>query len=128
MSDQPTTHPGFFETNRNSETVETCRAQSELSATPLLDRVNSWLETWSPNCGAPRAVFEGQFRVTLREIFDEIERRAEANMLKTGKLEGMHYAALKDVRRELSVTRSNVQALPQPGAAVVECRKDKQNE
>lgn len=72
-----------------------------------LDRVNSWLETWSPHCGAPRAVFEGQFRVTIREIFDEIERRAEANMLKTGKLEGMHYAALKDVRRELSVTRSN---------------------
>ena len=88
--------------------------ESELSATTLLDRVNSWLETWSPNCGAPRAVFEGQFRVTLREIFDEIERRAEANMLKTGKLEGMHYAALKDVRRELSVTRSNDGADLQP--------------
>ena len=80
---------------------------NRVGSTDLLDRVNSWLETWSPHCGAPRAVFEGQFRVTLREIFDEIERRAEANMLKTGKLEGMHYAALKDVRRELSATRSN---------------------
>ena len=80
--------------------------ESALPSATLLDRVNSWLETWSPHCGAPRAVFEGQFRVTIREIFDEIERRAEANMLKTGKLEGMHYAALKDVRRELSVTRS----------------------
>jgi len=76
--------------------------QSALPSATLLDRVNSWLETWSPHCGAPRAVFEGQFRMTIREIFDEIERRAEANMLKTGKLEGMHYAALKDVRRELS--------------------------
>lgn len=93
---------------KNPETIEQTqeRASGSSSAT-LLDRVNSWLETWSPHCGAPRAVFEGQFRVTLREIFDEIERRAEANMLKTGKLEGMHYAALKDVRRELSVTRSN---------------------
>lgn len=82
----------------------------------LLDRVNSWLETWSPHCGASRAVFEGQFRATLREIFDDIERRAEANMLRTGKLEGMHYAAMKDVRLELSVTRSNNQAqLPVKG-------------
>ena len=45
MSDQPTTHPGFFETNRNSETVETCRAQSELSATPLLGRVGMEIKT-----------------------------------------------------------------------------------
>jgi hypothetical protein len=52
-------------------------------------------------------VFEGQFRVTLREIFDEIERRAEANMMRTHKLEGMHYAALKDVRKELGAERSN---------------------
>lgn len=77
-----------------------------------LDRVNSWLETWSPHCGAPRAVFDGQFRVTLREIFDEIERRAEANMMRTGKLEGMHYAALKEVRQELSVTRSSAKGQP----------------
>lgn len=75
---------------------------------PWLGRVNSWLETWSPYCGAPRAVFEGQWRAMLREVFDEIERRAEANMLRTGKLEGMHYAALKDIRRELGILRSNV--------------------
>ena len=43
--------------------------------------------------------------MTLREIFDEIERRAEANMLKTGKLEGSHYASMRQVREELGVGR-----------------------
>ena len=50
----------------------------------------------------------------LREIFDEIERRAEANMMRTHKLEGMHYAALKDVRKELGAERSN-SVLCKPG-------------
>jgi hypothetical protein len=54
--------------------------------------------------------------VILREIFDEIERRAEANMMRTHKLEGMHYAALKDVRRELGAERSNV-PLQRPDSA-----------
>ena len=48
----------------------------------------------------------------LRDIFDDIERRAEANMIKTGKLEGMHYAALKDVRRELGIPRKATKRLP----------------
>lgn len=68
--------------------------------------IANWLDTWAPNCGAKREVFDGQFRVTLRRIFDEIESRAEANMLKTGKLEGMHYAALKEVRSELGIERN----------------------
>ena len=34
----------------------------------------------------------------LRDIFDDIERRAESNMMKTGKLEGMHYG--KDFKWE----------------------------
>jgi hypothetical protein len=41
----------------------------------------------------------------LSEIFDEIERRAEGNMLKTSKLEGSHYAAMKEVRTELGIPR-----------------------
>ena len=79
-----------------------------VGSTAWLERVGGWLDTWGPHCGAPRSVFEGQFRVILREIFDEIERRAEANMMRTHKLEGMHYAALKDVRKELGAERSNV--------------------
>lgn len=78
-----------------------------LPSTDLLAQVDSWLETWGPNCGAHRSVFEGQFRDTLRNIFDHIEEKAEANMMKTGKLEGMHYAALKDVRRLLEIPRAN---------------------
>lgn len=38
-------------------------------------------------------------------LLDEIERRAEINMLKTGKLEGMHYAAIREVRKELGIER-----------------------
>lgn len=72
----------------------------------LTKSVESWLKTWGPNCGAPRKVFEGQFRAVLCEIFDEIEASAEANMMKTQKLEGMHYAALKDVRLELGIPRN----------------------
>ena len=78
-----------------------------VGSTAWLERIGGWLDTWAPHCGAPRAVFEGQFRVILREIFDEIERRAEANMMRRHKLEGMHYAALKDVRKELGAERSN---------------------
>lgn len=77
-----------------------------------LDRVADWLDTWAPHCGASRAVFEGQFRTILREVFDEIEARAEANMMKTQKLEGMHYAALKDVRKELGVERPSQLTAP----------------
>ena len=92
MSAQPKTH----ESTPDS-------AGRELAPVTLLDPVNSWLETWGPNCGAPRKVFEGQFRVTLKEIFDWIERDAERRMLTTHKLEGMHYAALKEARKQLGV-------------------------
>lgn len=36
----------------------------------------------------------------LRKFVAEIERRAEDKMLKTGKLEGAHYAAMKQVFKE----------------------------
>lgn len=52
---------------------------------------------------------------------EAVEREAEGNMLKTGKLEGSHYAAMKRIVRECS---PNNQAHPQPVAAVVE-RKGK---
>lgn len=50
-------------------------------------------------------IAESRARKFLRSIFDEIERRAESNMMKTHKLEGSHYAALKEVRKELGVER-----------------------
>jgi len=37
---------------------------------------------------------------SIRHFAREVERRAEANMLRTHKLEGMHYAALKEVLAE----------------------------
>jgi hypothetical protein len=38
---------------------------------------------------------------TISAFCDEVNRRAENNMLKTGKLEGSHYAAMKQIRAEL---------------------------
>ncbi len=37
----------------------------------------------------------------VRRFVDEVNRRAEANMLKTGKLEGSHYAAMRTVLAEM---------------------------
>jgi hypothetical protein len=45
---------------------------------------------------------DGQ-RATIRAFCDEVNRRAEANMLKTGKLEGSHYAAMRQLRSELGI-------------------------
>ena len=42
-------------------------------------------------------------RATIRAFCDEVNRRAEANMLKTGKLEGAHYAAMRQLRAELGI-------------------------
>jgi len=43
-------------------------------------------------------------QMSEQEIIDKfveaVERRAEAHMLKTGKLEGAHYAAMKQLQRE----------------------------
>lgn len=44
-------------------------------------------------------------KTLIGEIFDMIEEQAERNMMKTGKLEGMHYAALKEMREELDIPR-----------------------
>ena len=46
----------------------------------------------------------GGTSLTVRDCYviglfcDEVERMAERNMLKTGKLEGMHYAAMRQLR------------------------------
>jgi hypothetical protein len=46
-----------------------------------------------------------EFTQSDKKVIDRfieiVERRAEANMLKTGKLEGSHYAAMKAVRNEI---------------------------
>ena len=49
----------------------------------------------------------------LNSIIDsfvqEVEKRAEEKMLKTGKLEGSHYAAMKQVAKEWSDAAKNTQ-------------------
>lgn len=42
-------------------------------------------------------------RACIRAFCEEVNRRAEKNMLKTGKLEGSHYAAMTELRRELGI-------------------------
>lgn len=44
-------------------------------------------------------------KAEIGAVLDEIERRAEAHMQRTHKLEGMHYAALREIREELGIQR-----------------------
>lgn len=37
----------------------------------------------------------------LEEFVSKVEKRAEEKMILTGKLEGAHYAAMKEILREL---------------------------
>lgn len=92
--------------NRNESEGDT---QDVVRSTDWLERqLKDYFDTWGPHSGAPRSVFEGHWRALLADIFDNIEERAEAAMVKTHKLEGMHYAALSAVRRELKLrSRSN---------------------
>ena len=39
----------------------------------------------------------------IRAFCEEVNRRAEDNMIKTGKLEGSHYAAMQQLRKELGI-------------------------
>jgi len=42
-------------------------------------------------------------RRIIREFINRVNARAEVNMLKTGKLEGSHHAAIKSVCAELKI-------------------------
>ena len=39
----------------------------------------------------------------ISAFIEKVERRAEQYMLKTGKLEGMHYRAMKDLAEEMGI-------------------------
>jgi hypothetical protein len=30
--------------------------------------IRNWLNTWAPNCGASREVFEGQFKALIKQV------------------------------------------------------------
>jgi hypothetical protein len=44
-----------------------------------------------------------ELRAIIRAYSAEVNRRAENKMLKTGKLEGSHYAAMREVNQELGI-------------------------
>ena len=67
----------------------------------MKQEIEDWLSTWARNCGAPKKVFVGQFNAIMIRIFNEICLRAENKMQITGKLEGAHYAAMREVFEEL---------------------------
>ena len=54
------------------------RRDTAIRCSDSLDRVNSWLETGRLNVALPALYSRDSSEVTLREIFDEIERRAES--------------------------------------------------
>jgi len=64
------------------------------------DIMKIWLDTWAPHCGAPRSVFEGQAKVMVGALFDEIERRSEMEADRNAM-----DRAVSDMRRELNVPR-----------------------
>jgi len=39
----------------------------------------------------------------IKDFCERVNRIAEVNMIKTGKLEGSHYAAMKQVRKEMGI-------------------------
>lgn len=41
----------------------------------LMLEIRGYLDTWAPNCGAPRAVFEGHFRALMKEVAKALESR-----------------------------------------------------
>lgn len=49
-------------------------------------------------------------RAIVRGFMAEVEKRAEGNMLKTGRLEGAHYAAMKQVAAELETAHADAEA------------------
>lgn len=56
---------------------------------------------WCCNvCGLPEQSELWHTFDVIRQFVAEVERRAEDKMLKTGKLEGAHYAAMKQVAAE----------------------------
>lgn len=72
----------------------------------ITDQFQSFLADWRPGSDAALSPsnsmrFEKELRALLGQIFDDVNRRAEANMLKTGKLEGSHFAAMTRIRKEL---------------------------
>lgn len=62
------------------------------------DIMKIWLDTWGPHCGAPRSVFEGQAKVMIGALFDELELRADGDSRQ-------FYEEVKRMRRELNVPR-----------------------
>jgi len=48
-------------------------------------------------------------RVVLIRFVEEVERMAEDNMIKTHKLEGSHYAAMKRLMQDLKIDHKEVE-------------------
>lgn len=48
-------------------------------------------------------VFSDEEKVALRAFIDLVELRAERYMLQTHKLEGMHYRAMMDLKKEFGI-------------------------
>ena len=69
----------------------------------LIEKVEKFVGDWEFH--ESRHEFREELLELLAQIFDEIESRAEANILMLEQREGMHYAALREVRKELGIER-----------------------
>jgi hypothetical protein len=65
----------------------------------VTESVQSWLDTWAPNCGAPKFIFEGQFKAMLREVFNEVD----GHVFGQGCFVDYDYERFKQIRRELGL-------------------------
>jgi hypothetical protein len=48
-----------------------------------------------------------QNKAVINRFVEIVEQRAEAKMLKTGKLEGAHYAAMKELQKAINEETKN---------------------
>ena len=71
---------------------------------PRTDIPKDWLEILKLDIrDLPSEKLGSVMKLILRAYTAEVNRRAESKMLKTGKLEGSHHAAMREINQELGL-------------------------
>lgn len=79
-----------FERANAGSCLRICDHDGEYEDVALQCKYEGWLQAWP--------ILKLKF---INEFISEVNRRAENNMLKTGKLEGSHYAAMTQLHKEM---------------------------
>ena len=87
-----------------------CRGQHNRLQSPVFETavvgmtIQNNAETSGAKSDSLASVAESfrQDKAIINQFVQVVERRAEAKMLKTGKLEGAHYAAMKELQKTIN--------------------------